>query len=86
MTSTLIRTKRSAAPTKRPARTMPVQPVRTPQKAAEEPRRLCIVHGLESPSGGPVLAVATGHPRRQAMRVVASIGAALAALSEGGAR
>ena len=52
--------------------------VRTPLAASAAPARLVIIPGLETPSGGPVLALETGHPRRPVLTAL-STRAALAA-------
>lgn len=56
-----------------------------PLAASAEPPRLVIIPGLETPSGGPVLALATGHPRRPVLTAVASFAALAAPRAQGGA-
>ena len=66
-----------------------VKPARKPSggplAAPTEPPRLVIIPGLETPSGGPVLALATGHPRRPLLRALASFSSLAAPRAEGGA-
>jgi len=47
--------------------------------------RLVIIPGLETPSGDPVLAWATGHPRRPVLTVLGSFASLAAHRAEGGA-
>ncbi|MCW8086610.1 hypothetical protein [Sabulicella glaciei] len=61
----------------RPDRITP--PLRAPLAASEEPARRVLLPGLETPSGGPVEALATGHPRRPVLHVLGGLGALLAA-------
>jgi hypothetical protein len=56
-----------------------------PLSASAEPVRLVIVPGLETPSGGPVWAMATGHPRRPVLTALVSFAALAAPRAEGGA-
>ena len=58
---------------------------RTPHAASAEPPRLVILPGLETRSGGPVFARATGHPRRPMLTALATFAALVAQRAEGGA-
>ena len=60
-------------------------PARMPLTASAEPVRLIILPGLETPSGGPVLALATGHPRRPVLVALASFASLAAQRVKGGA-
>lgn len=55
-----------------------------PLTASAEPPRLVIIPGLETPSGGPVLALATGHPRRPVLTALMSRAALAAQPAHGG--
>jgi len=67
-------------------RTHPGQkPHSTTLAAPAETPRLVIVPGLETPSGGPVLAWATGHPRRPVLTALATFASLAAQRAEGGA-
>lgn len=67
-------------------RTKPARkPSRGPLAAPAETPRYVILPGLETPSGGPVLALATGHPRRPMLRALASFASLAAPRAEGGA-
>lgn len=56
-----------------------------PLAASAEVPRLVIVAGLETPSGGPVLALASGNARRPVLRALGSFASLAAARLEGGA-
>lgn len=62
---------------------------RTPLTASAERPRLAVLPGLENAAGEPLIAVATGSPRRPVLRMFVGMAAALAALRamgvEGGA-
>ena len=60
-------------------------PLRSVQAASPDTPRLVIVPGLETPSGGPVLALATGHPRRPVLTALVSFASLAAQRAEGGA-
>lgn len=62
-----------------------MKPRPTPLAASAEPPRLVILPGLETPSGGPVLALATGHPRRPLLTALATFATLAAQRAEGGA-
>ena len=59
--------------------------VKTPLAASAAPARLVIIPGLETPSGGPVLALETGHPRRPVLTALMSRAALAAQPLLGGA-
>jgi hypothetical protein len=65
------------------------KPATTPLTAAAERPRLTLLPGLEDASGEPLVAIATGHPRRPVLRMFVGMAAALAELRamgvEGGA-
>ena len=65
----------------KPARKPSGGPLATPA----ETQRLVIIPGLETPSGGPVLALATGHARRPVLRALVSFASLAASRAEGGA-
>jgi hypothetical protein len=64
----------------------PQEPHRTPLAASGEPPRLILLPNVAEDSGGPVCGLATGHPRRQHIRMFWSMAAALAALSSASGR
>ena len=67
-------------------RTKPARkPSGGPLAAPVETPRYVMLPGLETPSGGPVLALATGHPRRPMLRALASFASLAAPRAEGGA-
>lgn len=61
------------------------KPDSAPLAAPAEPPRYVILPGLETPSGGPVLALATGHPRRPVLTALVSFASLAASRAEGGA-
>ena len=56
-----------------------------PLAAWAAPPRLVIIPGLETPSGGPVLALETGYPRRPVLTALTSRAALAAQPAQGGA-
>ena len=61
------------------------KPVNAPLVALGDVPRLVIVPGLETPLGGPVLAWATGHPRRPVLTALVSFACLAGQGVEGGA-
>lgn len=66
----------------RSRRNLRQQSVRAPQAASEEPRRLCLLHGVLDASGEPVRAVMFGNSRRPVIQAL--VGFAALAASSGG--
>ncbi len=66
-------------PRKRPAR-----PVRAPLTPCAPLPRLVLLPGLETATGGPVLALATGSARRPVVRAMIGFGALVAAAAARG--
>lgn len=63
----------------------PKKPAGESLAALDDVPRLVIVHGLQTPCGGPVLARATGHARRPVLTALVSFATLAAQHVEGGA-
>ena len=61
------------------------KPCRKPLTALAETARYVMLPGLVTPSGGPVLALATGHPRRPVLTALISFASLAALRADGGA-
>lgn len=66
-------------------RPMPRKPAGAPLAAPAETPRYVILPGLQTPSGGPVLAVARGTARRPVLHALVSFASLAASRGEGGA-
>ncbi len=65
--------------------TSPGKPAGAALTASDDVPRLVIVHGLQTPCGGPVLACATGPARRPVLTALVSFATLAAPHVEGGA-
>ncbi|WP_207541179.1 hypothetical protein [Sabulicella rubraurantiaca] len=64
----------------------PAPPVRAPLAPSRQQARLVLLPGLETASGAPVMALATGNPRSPVVRALIGFGALVAAsAARGGA-